>query len=144
VTKELIEYDPIPALRSELKPRVKGHHAAITVSGLPDLMVALGKNEARMYPPNRIGLRLMTLTFIRTSELTETPWAEIDLDNEQWIIPWHRMKMGKRKVKPRKVDHHPFLPPQGWALLRELHTYTGGGTFYSRIRGITTGRSVTA
>ncbi|MFJ2991024.1 tyrosine-type recombinase/integrase, partial [Collimonas sp. NPDC087041] len=28
-----------------------------------------------------------------------------------------------------KVDHHVFLPRQGWELLRELHTLTGGNTY---------------
>jgi len=45
------------------------------------------------------------------------------------VIPWQRMKMGKKKINPRKVDHHPFLPKQGWELLRELHRYTGGSKF---------------
>ncbi len=127
--KGLMEYDPIAALKTELKPRVKGHHAAIKVAGLPDLLKAITKNEGRMYPPNRIGLRLMLLTFVRTSELIETPWSEIDLDNEQWVIPWQRMKMGKKRLSPRMVDHHPFLPRQGWELLRELHQYTGGSKY---------------
>ncbi len=126
VVKDLMLYDPIPALKGELKPRAKGHHAAIKVEGLPEFLKVLNKNEGRMYPPNRIALRLMMLIFVRTSELIETPWAEIDLVNEQWVIPWQRMKMGKKKVNPRKTDHHPFLPKQGWELLRELHQYTGG------------------
>ena len=37
--------------------------------------------------------------------------------------------MGKKKLNPRKVDHHPFLPKQGWDLLRELHQYTGGNKY---------------
>ena len=127
--KGLIQFDPIPALRDHLKPRVKGHHAAIVVAGLPDLLRAINKNEGRMYPPNRIGLRLMMLTFVRTSELIETPWSEIDLENERWVIPWQRMKMGAKRINPRKTDHYPFLPKQGWELLRELHQYTGGGKY---------------
>jgi integrase len=66
---------------------------------------------------------------VRTSELTTTEWSEIDLDNEQWVIPWQRMKMGKKKLNPRKVDHHVFLPTQGWKLLRELHQYTGNNKY---------------
>lgn len=63
-----------------------------------------------MFIPNRILMRMMLLTFVRTPELIETPWAEIDLENERWVIPWQRMKMGKKKLKPRKVDHDIFLP----------------------------------
>ncbi|CAN5792640.1 tyrosine-type recombinase/integrase [soil metagenome] len=127
--KGLMEYDPIPALKSELKPRAKGHHASIRVAEFPDLIKAIAKSEGRMYPANRIAMRLMLLTFVRTSELIETPWAEIDLKNEQWVIPWQRMKMGKKRVKPRMADHHPFLPRQGWEMLRELHQHTGGNQF---------------
>ncbi|WP_374358154.1 tyrosine-type recombinase/integrase [Pseudoduganella danionis] len=123
------EYDPVPALRGALKPSDNGHHAAITPDDLPEFIRALEKNEGRMFVPTRILMRLMMLTFVRTSELIETPWSEIDLENEVWVIDWHRMKMGKRKVKPRKVNHHVFLPSQGWALLRELHAITGGNQY---------------
>jgi integrase len=119
------ENDPVPSLRGALKPRAGGHHAAITPDELPDFIRAFEKIEGRMFVPTKVMFRLMMMTFVRTSELTETPWSEIDLDNESWIIDWHRMKMGKKKVNPRKVDHHVFLPTQGWALLRELHTITG-------------------
>ncbi|WP_292931778.1 integrase arm-type DNA-binding domain-containing protein [Noviherbaspirillum sp.] len=125
IASGLAKYNPVPDLRGALKPRVKGHHAAITTDELPDFLTVLEKNEARMYAPTRILMRLMMLVFVRTSELIETPWSEIDLENEQWVIPWQRMKMGKKKVNPRKVDHHVNMPRQGWELLRELHAMTG-------------------
>ena len=84
-----------------------------------------------MYVPTRVMFQLMMLTFVRTSELTETPWNEIDLEMEEWIIPWQRMKMGKKKVNPRKVNHHFFLPNQGWVLPRELYEVTGGNKWLS-------------
>lgn len=123
------DFDPVPSLGDALKSPEGGHHAAITPDELPEFMRALEKNESRMFLPTRILMRLMLLIFVRTSELTETPWSEIDLENDSWIISWRRMKMGKRKVKPRKVDHHVFLPAQGWALLRELHAITGGNIY---------------
>ncbi len=126
IASGLAKYNPVPDLRGAMKPRVKGHHAAITPDELPEFLKALEKNEARMYIPTRILMRLMMLVFVRTSELIETPWAEIDLENEQWVIPWQRMKMGKKKVNPRKTDHHVNMPRQGWTLLRELHALTGG------------------
>lgn len=129
IAKGVIKYNPVPDLRGALKPRAKGHHAAIGTDDLPAFLVALGKNEAVMYAPTRILMRLMMLVFVRTGEMIETPWAEIDLENETWVIPWQRMKMGKKKINPRKLDHHVNLPRQGWALLRELHNVTGGGTY---------------
>lgn len=123
------EFDPVPSLGDALKSVQGGHHAAITPDELPEFILALEKNESRMFLPTRILMRLMMLIFVRTSELTETPWSEIDLVNESWVIDWHRMKMGKKKVNPRKVNHHVFLPVQGWALLRELHAITGNSKY---------------
>ena len=80
-----------------------------------------------MVVPTRIAMKLMLLVFVRTSELIETPWAEIDLEKEEWIIPWKRMKRGKRRINPDKTDHHVCLSRQALALLRDLHRYTGGG-----------------
>ena len=123
------DIDPVPSLRGALKPIAKGHHAAITPDDIPEFIRAFKKIEGRMFVPTKVMFRLMMLTFVRTSELTETPWSEIDLENESWIIDWHRMKMGKKKINPRKVNHHVFLPRQGWELLRELHAITGGNKY---------------
>lgn len=123
------EINPVPSLRGALKPSAKGNHAAITPDDLPDFIRAFEKIEGRMFIPTKVMFRLMMLTFVRTSELTTTEWSEIDLDNENWVIPWQRMKMGKKKIEPRKVNHHVFLPRQGWELLRELHTITGGNKY---------------
>ncbi len=123
------DVDPVPSLRGALKERARGHHAAITPDELPEFLRVLDKHEFSMFMQTRIMLRLMMMVFVRTSELTETPWSEIDFENEVWIIKWNRMKMGKKKINPRKVDHHVHLPRQGWALLRELHTLTGGNKY---------------
>lgn len=98
------EFDPLPALRGALKVRARGHHAAITPDELPEFLRLLTKHEYSMMMQTRIMIRLMLLVFVRTSELTETPWSEIDFDKQGWIIKWHRMKMGKRKINPRRVE----------------------------------------
>ena len=123
------ENDPVPSLRGALKPGTNGHHAAITPDELPEFIRTFEKIEGRMYVPTKVMFRLMMMTFVRTTELTETPWTEIDLENESWVIDWRRMKMGKKKVNPRKVNHHVFLPSQGWKLMRELHAITGGNKY---------------
>ncbi|MES2935307.1 MAG: integrase arm-type DNA-binding domain-containing protein [Pseudomonadota bacterium] len=121
--------NPARDLKDVLKPIAGGHFAAITPDELPAFLAAMNKNDGRMFKPTRIALRLMMLVFVRTSELLETPWSEIDFETETWVIPWQRMKMGKRKVKPDKTDHHTCLSKQGWDLLRELHTMTGTGRY---------------
>jgi integrase len=106
-----------------------GHFAAISTDELPAFLAAMEKNDARLFKPTRIALRLMMLLFVRTSELITTPWGEIDLEKGEWVIPWQRMKRGKLTVNPDKTDHHVCLSTQALDLLRDLHTLTGGGKY---------------
>jgi hypothetical protein len=47
---------------------------------------------------------------VRTSELIETPWSEIEEGRPDWTIPWHRMKLGKCRLNPiKKGGRHPSL-----------------------------------
>jgi integrase len=116
-------------MKDVLKTRRASHFAAIDADELPAFLAALERNEARMFQPTRIALRLMLLIFVRTSELIETPWSEIDLDKCEWIIPWQRMKRGKLTVNPDTTNHHVCLSRQACKLLRELHTITGGSKY---------------
>ena len=109
-----------------LKPTKKGRFAAIATDELPEFLNAMDTNDARMFPTTRIALRLMMLLFLRTSELIETPWNEINLETGKWVIPWHRMKRGKLTINPDRTDHNVPLSRQALDLLRELHTLTGG------------------
>ena len=113
-------------MKDVLKTRKPSHFAAIDADDLPDFLGVLERNEARMFQPTRIALQLMLLVFVRTSELIETPWSEIDLEKGEWIIPWQRMKRGKLVVNPDTTNHHVCLSRQALTLLRELHAITGG------------------
>lgn len=121
--------NPAADLKDVLQAAPAGHFAAITTDELPAFLTAMNKNDARLFKPTRIALRLMLLLFVRTSELIETPWSEIDLEAGEWVIPWRRMKRGKLTVNPDKTDHHVCLSRQALELLRELHPLTGGGTY---------------
>jgi integrase len=57
------------------------------------------------------------LTFVRTSELIEAKWEEIDLENATWNIPASRMKMRQPHIVP--------LSSQAIALFRQLQALTG-------------------
>jgi integrase len=121
--------NPAADMKDVLKPAPAGHFAAITSEELPAFLAAMNKNDARLFKPTRISLRLMLLLFLRTSELIETPWSEINLETGEWIIPWNRMKRGKLTVNPDKTNHHVCMPSQALELLRELHTLTGNGKY---------------
>ena len=60
----------------------------------------------------------MLLTFVRTKELRQAAWSEIDLGHAEWRIPAERMKMRDVHVVP--------LSRQALELVRELHKLTGG------------------
>ncbi|SFI32929.1 Integrase [Collimonas sp. OK307] len=125
----LTDRNPAADMTDVLKPVRKGHFAAINADDLPTFLKVLNENEARMLKPTRIALRLMMLLFVRTSELIETPWSEINLETGEWVIPWQRMKRGKLTVNPDKTNHHVCLSTQALALLRDLYTITGGGGY---------------
>jgi len=125
----IADRNPAANLTDVLKPVQSGHFAAITTDELPEFLAAMNKNDARLFKPTRIALHLMMLIFVRTSELIETPWSEIDLEAGEWVIPWQRMKRGKLTVNPDKTNHHVCLSTQALELLLELHALTGGGKY---------------
>ncbi len=69
----------------------------------------------------RLAMRLMAYTFVRTSELIESEWAEFDLDEARWDIPAERMKMDTPHIVP--------LSRQSVDVLRALKLLTGKGRF---------------
>ena len=66
----------------------------------------------------RLALQLMTLTFLRTSELIGARWDEIDIKKKEWRIPATRMKM--------RDPHIIHLSPQSIKIFERLHEITGG------------------
>lgn len=76
------------------------HYAALSVSDLPDFLRKLERNDARLYFETRMAIKLMLLTFVRTSELLKARWDEFDLDSKVWVVPAERMKMRKAHIVP--------------------------------------------
>lgn len=87
------ETDPTRDLTGQLKPFKKSHYAALDVKDLPAFLQALDRNEARLYGHTVRAMKLLMLTFVRTSELIQATWDEFDLDEGTWTIPAERMKM---------------------------------------------------
>jgi integrase len=111
--------DPAAALKGAIhRPKVE-HHKPLSRDQIADFVKALDSYGG--YRTTVIALRLMLLTFVRTVELRAAHWTEIDLDRAEWRIPAERMKMREPHLVP--------LSAQAMELLRELHTYTGGGGF---------------
>ncbi len=113
------KYDPSYGLRGALgPPGNRRGHKAMPLNELPDFLIALDGYDGD--PRTRLALRLMVLTFVRTSELRSAKWAEFEnLDKTEplWRIPADRMKM--------KRDHVVPLTPQAVSLLSELRQLPG-------------------
>lgn len=108
-----------------IKPRQKENYARVDLKELPALLRAIDNSEAR--PITRIAIKLMALTFVRTSELIEAKWSEFDLEAKEWRIPPERMKMKSPHIVP--------LSKQAIDLLNTLQPITGNTDylFHSQI-----------
>jgi integrase len=115
------ERDPAPDLRGALTPHKGRNQAAVTPDELPELLRKINGYGEIGDKLTALALRLLALTFVRTSELIGAEWKEIDLDGAVWIIPAERMKMKSEHVVP--------LSMQAIAILRELQPLAGGSRY---------------
>ena len=118
VTRRAI-HDPSGALKGALSsPGRKRGHNAMARDELPKFLDALEVYDGDRR--TRIALRLIILTFVRTSELRAARWSEfegLDGNSPVWRIPAERMKMKRGHIVP--------LAPQAVTLLRELRALPG-------------------
>jgi len=98
-----------------LASRQKRNMARIDGKELPELMRRIDAYQGT--PVTRLAMKLMALTFVRTSELIGARWDEFDLDGLRWDVPASRMKM--------KTPHIVPLSTQAVSVLKTLHLVTG-------------------
>lgn len=72
-------------------------------------------------PTIRAAVKLLLLTMVRKSELTNATWSEINFSDAVWTIPKERMK--------RRNPHLVFLSRQALDILVALKTFSGGSDF---------------
>lgn len=119
VANDLAERNPAADIMPSdvLKPLRSTNLARVSARELPALLKAIDEYNGK--PITRLALRLMALTFVRTSELIAAPWSE--LDGDIWRIPKERMKMPSPHLVP--------LSRQAQAVLVELKKITGEGVY---------------
>jgi len=96
----LAERNPAADLSGALVPYKKSHYAALDVKDVPGFLQALDRNDARLYQQTRNAMKILMLTFTRTTELIESTWDEFNLEEAVWEIPAERMKMRKPHIVP--------------------------------------------
>ena len=105
--------------RDVLKASSKENYARIDAKELAGLL-----RQIEVYPGThvtRLAIKLMALTFVRTSELIEARWSEFVLDEGRWNIPADRMKM--------RTPHTVPLSTQALATLEALRTISGDSEY---------------
>jgi integrase len=126
VVRHYNSYSDVPvfdysiSLRAYLptQPREK-HHAALPVSRLREFIERLKFSESGAQI--RIGLELLILTMVRTTELRGATWSEFDFVKAVWTIPENRMKNG--------LQHRVPLSQRAIALLAKLQRLNGSEGF---------------
>lgn len=98
-----------------IESRQKQNYARVELKELPALLRALDASNSQAL--TRLAVKLMGLTFVRTTELIEAQWDEIDFEEKQWRIPAERMKM--------KTPHIVPLSRQALQTLQDLHRISG-------------------
>jgi integrase len=72
-------------------------------------------------PVLKLGIKLLALTMLRKSELSEAVWPEINFTESMWTIPGERMK--------RRNPHVIYLSRQAIDILIALRTCAGGSKY---------------
>jgi integrase len=93
------------------------NYARLEAKELPDLIRHIEAYQGNAI--TRLALKLMALTFVRTTELINARWDEFDLDAALWDIAASRMKMRQNHVVP--------LSSQALEVLRVLRLVSGNG-----------------
>jgi integrase len=96
------------------------HRARIDAKDLPELLRKIDTYVAQFGGDEltKLAMQLMTLTFLRTSELIQPRWEEVDLKNKEWRVPATRMKI--------KDSHIVHLTTQAVKLFECLKEISGG------------------
>lgn len=89
-----IDFRPSDVLKSVRKV----NYARIDAKELPALLRAIEVYQGT--PVTRLAMKLLALTFVRTSELIGGRWEEIDTEAARWNIPAERMKMRTPHIVP--------------------------------------------
>ncbi|MBC9070813.1 tyrosine-type recombinase/integrase [Thauera sp. CAU 1555] len=125
VDGELVQANPTPRSRvlANASTRKEKPRKALPVGRLGEFLMAV-EDAPSTAQETKSALRLLVMTWCRTSEVTGARWEEFSLDDAVWLIPAARMKGGE--------EHRVFLSRQVVELLRALGPKTEGPVFRNR------------
>ncbi|HEF4774672.1 TPA: tyrosine-type recombinase/integrase, partial [Burkholderia multivorans] len=95
------------------------HMARVKATEIPQLMRDIDAYQGDLV--TRLALRLMALTFVRTTEMIRAEWSEFDEAAAEWRVPPERMKMRDPHIVP--------LSRQALDVLAQLRALNGQHRF---------------
>lgn len=118
VAKGYIKASPIAETKPSdfLRSHTVQNFARIEAEDLPELLQKI--ELYRGTPTTRLAMKLITLTFVRTTPLIVAEWSEIDFRGKRWKIP-------KEHMKGHRVPHVVPLAHQTIHVLKLLQSITG-------------------
>ena len=99
------------------KRESKGH-AALALDEVPEFLARLSFEKPIQ---SVLACRLLALTWVRTSELREMTWLELDFEKRLWTIPVGRMK--------RKREHLVPLSPAACRIVETMRERSQGSVY---------------
>lgn len=121
----IVTHNPATVIKGALKPTIKGKHPAVTdIEQLREVIFRTDNTPAHHL--TKLALRLLALTVVRSTELREMTWDEVDGDI--WTIPAARMK----RTEIRKETNEPHIVPlskQALETLEVVRQFTGHQSF---------------
>jgi len=118
VAKGYLESSPIGDTRPAdfLRSHTVENFARIDAEDLPELLTKIETYQGT--PITRLAIKLMALTFVRTTPLILAEWSEIDFQGKRWKIP-------KGRMKGHKFPHIVPLAHQTIQVLELLRSISG-------------------
>jgi integrase len=117
----VVDRNPVQDVKPSetLKSRRKKNYARLSEDELPEFLLKVEAYQGSAL--TRLAMNLIALTFLRTSELIEAPWSEINFEKAEWRIGAERMKSDRPHIVP--------LSKQALDVLRTIHTFTRSGHY---------------
>lgn len=115
IARQMVATNPAAAIAARFIATQGSRERVLSPQEIGDVMRAVYASDMRR--ALKLALHLLILTMVRKTELTETSWAEFDLEERVWDIPTWRMK----KERPHRV----YLSQQAIEILTELRAISG-------------------
>ena len=107
-------------LKTILGKREKKHYPTFTErKDIRGLLLAI--NDYSGDYTTKMALKLLPYVFVRSFNIRNAEWSEINFDSKLWVIPAEKMKT--------KTEFKLPLPHQAMEILKEVHKFSSHGQF---------------